>query len=126
MIELKDVLEDGEVIVNYHLHNEYWQRNAITEKGNTDISGALEATLHRILEADGTKDDVLRIMGAKIPTEEERKELEEFDEYKVTYEESEKFIVKVVGRTFNYDYEDTKTIPESVLDFVQNWILGEL
>lgn len=81
MIELKDVLEDGEVIVNYHLHNEYWQRNAITEKGNTDISGALEETLHRILEADGTKDDVLRIMGAKIPTEKEWKELEEFDEY---------------------------------------------
>lgn len=25
-----------------------------------------------------------------------------------------------------YDYEDIKTIPESVLDFVQNWILGEL
>lgn len=47
-------------------------------------------------------------------------------EYKVTYEESEEFTVKVVGRTFNYDYEDIKTIPESVLDFVQNWILGEL
>ena len=81
MIELKDVLEDGEVIVNYHLHNEYWQRNAITEKGNADISGALEETLHRILEADGTKDDVLRIMGAKIPTEEELKELEEYNEF---------------------------------------------
>lgn len=48
------------------------------------------------------------------------------NEYKVTCEESEKSIVKIVGRTFNYDYEDTKTIPESVLDFVQNWILGEL
>ena len=32
MIELKDLLEEGEVIVEYHLHNEYWSRNCITEK----------------------------------------------------------------------------------------------
>lgn len=81
MINLKDLLQDGEVVATYHLHNEYWQRNAITEKGNTDISGALEDTLHRILETGGTDEDVQRIMGAKIPTETERKELEEFDEY---------------------------------------------
>ena len=77
MIELKDLLEEGEVIVEYHLHNEYWSRNCITEKGNTDISGALEETLHRILEAGGTEDDVKRIMGAEIPTEDELKELED-------------------------------------------------
>ena len=29
MIELKDLLEDGEVIVEYHLHNEYWSRNCL-------------------------------------------------------------------------------------------------
>ncbi len=81
MIELKDLLQDGEVVTTYHLHNEYWQRNAITEKGNTDISGALEDTLHRILEAGGTDEDVQRIMGAKIPTEEELKELEEYNEF---------------------------------------------
>lgn len=81
MIELKDLLEEGEVIVEYHLHNEYWSRNCITEKGSTDISGALEMTLHRILEAGGTEKDVYRIMGAEIPTEEELKELEEFDEF---------------------------------------------
>ena len=81
MIELKDLLEEGEVIVEYHLHNEYWSRNCITEKGSTDCSGALEMTLHRILEAGGTETDVYRIMGAKIPTDEELKELEEFDEF---------------------------------------------
>lgn len=81
MIELKDLLEECEVIVEYHLHNEYWSRNCITEKGNTDISGALEMTLHRIFEAGGTEEDVKRIMGAEIPTEEELKELEEFDEF---------------------------------------------
>ena len=37
MIELKDLLEEGEVIVEYHLHNEYWSRNAITVKGSDDI-----------------------------------------------------------------------------------------
>ena len=81
MIELKDLLEEGEVIVEYHLHNEYWSRNCITEKGSTDCSGALEMTLHRILEAGGTENDVYRIMGAKIPTDEELKDLEEFDEF---------------------------------------------
>ena len=80
-MELKDLLQDGETLVNYHLHNEYFYRNAIATKGNSDISGALEDTLHRILEAGGNEDDVYRIMGAKIPTEEERNELEEYDEY---------------------------------------------
>lgn len=81
MIELENLLEDGEVIVRYHLHNEYWSRNCIIEKGSDDISGALEMTLHRILEAGGTEKDVYRIMGAKIPTDEERAELEEVDEF---------------------------------------------
>ena len=50
MIELKDLLEENETIVTFHLCNEYWSRNAITVKGSDDISGALEMTLHRILE----------------------------------------------------------------------------
>ena len=65
MIELKDLLEENETLVTFHLCNEYWSRNAITVKGNDDISGALEMTLHRILEAGGTEDDVKRIMGAE-------------------------------------------------------------
>ena len=81
MPDLKDLLQDGEALVKYHLHNEYISRNAITEKGSTDISASLEMTLHRILESGGTENNVYEIMGAKIPTEEEIKELEEFDEY---------------------------------------------
>lgn len=81
MIELKDLVEKGEVVAKYHLHNEYYSRNCITGKGSTDASGALEMTLHRILEAGGTEEDVYRIMGAKIPTEEELKDLEEFGEF---------------------------------------------
>lgn len=75
MIELKDLLEENETIVTFHLCNEYWSRNVITVKGSDDISGSLEMTLHRILEAGGTEDDVKRIMGAEIPTEDELKEL---------------------------------------------------
>ncbi len=81
MIELKNLLEEDEIVARYHLHNEYYLRNCIIEKGSTDISGALEMTLHRILEANGTEEDVYRIMGAKIPTEDEMRELEEFDEF---------------------------------------------
>lgn len=46
MIELKDLLEENETIVTFHLCNEYWSRNAITVKRSDDISGALEMTLH--------------------------------------------------------------------------------
>ena len=81
MIELKELLEENETLVTFHLCNEYWSRNAITIKGSDDISGTLEMTLHRILEAGGTEEDAYRIMGAKIPTEDEWKELEEFNEY---------------------------------------------
>lgn len=81
MIELKNLLEEDEIVAQYHLHNEYSSRNCIIEKGNTDISGSLEMTLHRILETSGNEEDVYRIMGAKIPTEDELKELEEFDEF---------------------------------------------
>ena len=42
-------------------------------------------TLHRILEAGGTEKDVYRIMGAKIPTDEERAELEEFVDIDLEY-----------------------------------------
>lgn len=80
MIELKDLLEEDEVIVEFHMCHEYWTRNAITQKGSADISGALEMTLHRILEAGGSE-RCSENMGAKIPTEEELKELEEYNEF---------------------------------------------
>jgi len=49
-------------------------------------------------------------------------------EYRITYQEDEDNVVtaKVVGKTFNYDDEEIKNIPETVLDFAENWILGEL
>lgn len=81
MIELKDLMEEDETLVEFHLCNEYCSRNAIIRKGSDDISSALESTLHKILESGGTEEDVNRIMGAKIPTQEKLKELEEHDEF---------------------------------------------
>ena len=47
--------------------------------------------------------------------------------YKITYEESESIETKLVGRTFNYDVDPKElNFPESVLDFAENWILGDL
>lgn len=81
MINLDELVQEGEIIATYYIHSEYVIRNALIPEGSTDIFGALEMTLHRILDAGGTEDDVYRIMGAIIPTEEDRRGLEEFNEF---------------------------------------------
>ena len=77
---LKELLQDGEVIATYGLTGSYASYNCIIEEGSDDIGGALEDTLHRIIES-GNEDELYSIMGAFIPTNEEMQELEEFDEY---------------------------------------------
>ena len=62
MIELKDLLEENETLVTFHLCNEYWSRNAITVKGSDDISGALEMTLHGYIVQDSRLYDRIRIV----------------------------------------------------------------
>ena len=69
MILLQSLLNEGEVIAEYIVAGSYCVWNCITTPGNTDIAGALEDTLHRILENGGTEDDVQQIMGAHIPTD---------------------------------------------------------
>lgn len=81
MINLDKLAQEGERIATYYIHSEYVTRNALIPEGSTDVSGALEMTLHRILDAGGTEDDVYRIMGAIIPDEMMRAELEEFGEF---------------------------------------------
>lgn len=80
-LNLNELVKEGESLIEYHLHNEYVTRNCISDKGSSDVSAALEMTLQRLLEAGGSEDDICRIMGAKIPTEEELVELEEFNEF---------------------------------------------
>lgn len=48
-------------------------------------------------------------------------------EYRIIYEETDVIETKLVGRTFNYDKDPEKlNVLESVLDFAENWILGNL
>ena len=48
-------------------------------------------------------------------------------EYRIIYEENDVIETKLVGRTFNYDEDPEElNVPESVLDFAENWILGDL
>ena len=48
-------------------------------------------------------------------------------EYRIIYEETDVIETKLVGRTFNYDEDPEElNIPESVLDFAENWILADL
>ena len=48
-------------------------------------------------------------------------------EYRIIYEENDVIETKLVGRTFNYDKDPEElNIHESVLDFAENWILGDL
>nr|DAO66686.1 MAG TPA: steroid receptor coactivator [Caudoviricetes sp.] len=81
MLELIDLIENDERIVTYHLMNEYVTRNAIITQGSDDILGALELTLHRLIDNGATPDDIFRIMGAYVATETELQELMEYDEY---------------------------------------------
>lgn len=78
---LKDLVSDGEVLAEYVISGSYIPYHCIIERGSTDIASALEDTLHRILDAGGSKEDIYEILGAKIPNEEERRELQEFDEF---------------------------------------------
>ena len=48
-------------------------------------------------------------------------------EYRIIYEETDVIETKLVGRTFNYDEDPEElNVPESVLDFAENWILADL
>lgn len=81
MINIKSLLCPGERIFSYGYTGSYCTYCCIIPEGSTNISGALEDTLHRILEAGGTPEDVCYILGAFVPTEAQWKEFEEFDEY---------------------------------------------
>ena len=44
--------------------------------------------------------------------------------YKIIYQEETEIETTLVGKTFNYGEEPN--IPENVLDFAEQWILGDL
>lgn len=65
-------------------------------------------------------------MGINVLRIELVREIKNLKEYKIIYEEQDTFTATLAGRTFNYEYEDIENIPESVLDFAEKWILGNL
>ena len=81
MIEIKNLLQEGEAVAELAITGSYCPYHIIMEKQSDDIAAALENTLHRILDAGGDSEAVQEIMGAHIPTQDERKELEEYNEY---------------------------------------------
>lgn len=44
--------------------------------------------------------------------------------YKITYQEETEVETTLVGNTFNYSEEPN--LPEAVLDFAEQWILGNI
>lgn len=73
-LNLSDLIAEDECLAEYATTGSCTIHHCIIEKGSTDIALALENTLHRILDASGSSDDIYRIMGAYIPAEEERAE----------------------------------------------------
>ena len=72
------ILYDDDVIFHYGIDGMHFKTfSCIGTKGKDDVAGFLEETLHRILDAGGSQEDVARIMGLYILNEEERKECEE-------------------------------------------------
>lgn len=78
---LKSLLSNGEVIAEYGTTGNYYcTYNCIINKQSDDIFAALEYTLHLLIDSDNI-DKIRYIMGAYIPTDNEFKELQEYDEY---------------------------------------------
>ena len=71
MQELIDDEEDEYIMEYTHTGNIYHRYSCIAKRNSDDIDAFLEDTLHRILDHNGTAEDVRRLMGAYIPKEDE-------------------------------------------------------
>lgn len=52
------------------------------------------------------------------------REVGKLNTYKITYQEETEIETTLVGNTFNYSEEPN--LPEAVLDFAEQWILGNI
>lgn len=79
---LEALVKEGEVIATYATTDDFWNSyHCIIDSESDDIGSALEDTLHRILDAGGTEEDVKEITNFMIPSEQEREELEATGEF---------------------------------------------
>ena len=63
-------------------------------------------------------------MGINVLRIELVREVKNLKEYKITYQEETEIETTLVGNTFNYSEEPK--VPETVLDFAEQWILGNI
>lgn len=63
-------------------------------------------------------------MGINVLRVELVREIGNLKTYKITYQEETEIEATLVGNTFNYSEEPK--LPEAVLDFAEQWILGNI
>ena len=63
-------------------------------------------------------------MGINVLRVELAREIGNLKTYKITYQEETEVEATLVGNTFNYSEEPK--LPEAVLDFAEQWILGNI
>lgn len=63
-------------------------------------------------------------MGINVLRVELVREIGNLKTYKITYQEETEIKTTLVGNTFNYSEEPN--VPEAVLDFAEQWILGNI
>ena len=63
-------------------------------------------------------------MGINVLRVELVREIGNLKTYKITYQEETEVETTLVGNTFNYSEE--LNLPEDVLDFAEQWILGNI
>ena len=90
MLNIRDLMEDEEMLVRFNTTSSYCNYYFIARDkdiSSIDIAGAIEDTLHRIIEAsneEDAEDNIAWILGAvneETLTAEEVEEMEEHSEY---------------------------------------------
>lgn len=84
MKTLENIKRENESILTMTLTGDYCQYNLIMDDdihSLDDISAILEYTLHRMVDAGFTPDEIRFNSGMYVPTSDELLELEEFDEF---------------------------------------------
>ena len=83
-MKLENIKRENESILTMTLTGDYCQYNLIMDDeihSLDDISQILEYTLHRMIDANFSQDEIRSSSGMYIPTPEELQELEEYDEF---------------------------------------------
>jgi len=84
MKTLQNIKRENESIVTISITGDYCQYNLVMDNdihSLEDVSKILEYTLHRMVDAGFTPEEIRSNSGFFVPTDEELTELEEYDEF---------------------------------------------